>query len=82
MLTKVQKWGNSQGLRFPKEILYRSHISIGDEVDISIHHGEIVVKPVTRIRGKYNLKELISRIPRSYKPEEENWGSPVGKEAW
>jgi len=82
MLTKVQKWGNSQGLRFPKEILSRAHISIGDEVDIKIHHGEIVIKPVTRIRGKYNLKDLVSKIPDNYLSEEQNWGSPVGKEEW
>ncbi|MEW6621424.1 MAG: AbrB/MazE/SpoVT family DNA-binding domain-containing protein [bacterium] len=82
MLTKIQKWGNSQGLRFPKEVLYRAHIAIGDEVDIKIYRGEIVIKPVTRIRGKYNLKELVSKIPNNYKTEEENWGSPVGKEEW
>jgi len=82
MLTKVQKWGNSQGLRFPKEILSRAHISIGDEVDIKIHNGEIVIKPVTRIRGKYNLKNLVSKIPNNYKSEEQNWGSPVRKEEW
>jgi len=82
MLTKVQKWGNSQGLRFPKEILSRAHISIGDEVDIQIHHGEIVIKPVTRIRGKYNLNDLVSKIPDNYESEEQNWGSPVGKEEW
>ena len=82
MLTKVQKWGNSQGLRFPREILSRAHISIGDEVDIEIHNGEIVIKPVTRIRGKYNLKDLVSKIPDNYMSEEQNWGSPVGKEEW
>lgn len=82
MLTKIQKWGNSQGLRFPKEVLSRTHISIGDEVDINIHHGEIVIKPVMRIHGKYNLKELVSRIPNNYKTKEEDWGSPVGKEEW
>jgi len=82
MLTKVQKWGNSQGLRFPKEILSRAHISIGDEVDIKVHNGEIVIKPVTRIRGKYNLKDLVSKIPDNYMSEEQNWGSPVGKEEW
>ena len=82
MLTKVQKWGNSQGLRFPKEVLYRAHISIGDEVDINIRHGEIVIKPVTRIRGKYNLKNLVSKIPNNYKSKEQNWGNSVGKEEW
>ena len=47
MITKVQKWGNSQGLRFPNEILYQAHISIGEKVDMTIHHDEIVIKPVT-----------------------------------
>ncbi len=82
MLARVQKWGNSQGLRFPKGILHDTHISIGDEVDISVQHGEIIIKPITRIRGKYNLKDLISKIPRSYRPKEENWGRPFGKEEW
>ena len=82
MITKVQKWGNSQGLRFPKEILHQADISIGDEVDMTIHHGEIIIKPVIRVRGKYNLKDLVSEIPSGYKAKEDNWGSPVGKEEW
>ena len=82
MLTKIQKWGNSQGLRVPKEILRNAHISIGDEVDISIHDTKIIIKPKTRIRGKYNLKNLISKIPRDYKPKEEDWGKSVGREEW
>ncbi len=82
MITKIQKWGNSQGLRFPKAILHQADISIGDEVDIHIDHGEILIKPVARIRGKYNLKDLVSEIPNDYKAKEENGGGPVGKEEW
>ena len=82
MITKIQKWGNSQGLRFPKALLYQAELSIGDEVDMEIYHGEIVIKPAVRIRGKYNLKNLVAEIPSHYKAKEENWGSPVGKEIW
>ena len=82
MVTKIQKWGNSQGMRFPKEILKKIHISIGDEVDINIKHGEIVVKPTTQVRGKYKLKNLVEKIPTGYNPIEENWGKSIGKEAW
>ncbi|MFH1856767.1 MAG: AbrB/MazE/SpoVT family DNA-binding domain-containing protein [Candidatus Omnitrophota bacterium] len=82
MLTKIQKWGNSQGLRFPKEILSQAHIAIGDEVDIKLRHGAIVIKPVAKIRGKYNLKNLVSKIPDNHKSEEQNWGKPAGKEEW
>lgn len=82
MITKIQKWGNSQGLRFPKEILKKVHISIGDEVEISVKHDEIVIKPATQIRGKYKLKDLVAKIPAKYKPREEDWGKPAGKEIW
>ena len=35
MLSKIQKWGNSQGIRISKNLLENSYIKIGDEVDIS-----------------------------------------------
>lgn len=82
MLTKIQKWGNSQGVRFPCEVLRKAHMSIGDDVDISIHQGEIVVKPVRVIRKKYKLKNLLSKMPADYKPEETDWGEPSGGESW
>jgi len=47
---------------------------------MNINHDEIVIKPVTRIRGKYNLKDLVSEIQNDDKTKEENWGSPVGNE--
>lgn len=82
MITKIQKWGNSQGIRFPLEVLRKAHISIGDEVDISIHNGEIIVKPATATRFKYNLKDLLSKTPANYRPKEIEWGDPTGGEIW
>ena len=82
MVTKVQKWGNSQGVRFPREVLRKAHISVGDDVDISIHCGKIIVKPVKPTRGKYRLKALLSKMPNDYRPKETEWGEPVGGELW
>ena len=56
MLTKVQKWGNSQGLRVAKALLDEAGIHVGDEVDVSARKGRIVVEPVSRIRGRYDLR--------------------------
>ncbi|MBL4823880.1 MAG: AbrB/MazE/SpoVT family DNA-binding domain-containing protein [SAR324 cluster bacterium] len=36
MLTKMQKWGNSQGLRIPKIILEETKIGVGDEVEVFV----------------------------------------------
>jgi antitoxin MazE len=82
MVTKVQKWGNSQGLRIAKQVLEDAQIAIGDDVEVTVKDGVIVISPVKRRRGKYNLQELVSRIPKDYKAEEIDWGKPVGKEVW
>jgi len=82
MVTRVQKWGNSQGLRLAKQVLEDTCISVGDEVDVTARDGMIVIVPVRRIRGKQSLQELVSRIPGNYKTGEIDWGEPVGKEVW
>ena len=82
MVTKVQKWGNSQGLCLLKQILEEAHISVGDSVNVSTRDGMIVIAPERRVRGKQRLQELVSRIPKNYKTKEVEWGKPVGKEAW
>ena len=50
--------------------------------DKRFSEGKIIVKPITRVRGRYNLKELVSRIPERYQVKEIDWGPPVGKEVW
>ena len=74
MLTKVQKWGNSQELRLAKSVLEDAHIRVGDDV--------IVVTPARGVRGRYRLEELVSRIPAEYRPGEIEWGKPAGGEIW
>lgn len=82
MITKVQKWGNSQGIRLSKALLSDVEINVGDAVDVAVRDGALVVTPLRRVRGGHDLRELIRRIPKDYKPEELDWGSPVGREVW
>jgi antitoxin MazE len=82
MHTKIQKWGNSQGLRLARNLLEDVNLCVGDEVDISVKEGIIIVTPARRIRGRYALKELVARIPENYKTSEIEWGEPVGMEEW
>jgi antitoxin MazE len=82
MVTRIQKWGNSQGLRLPKQVLEEAHLSLGDDVDITVQGGLIVIAPARRVRGSQSLEELVSRIPKDYQAEEIDWGKPVGREAW
>jgi antitoxin component of MazEF toxin-antitoxin module len=74
--------GKSQGLRLSKELLSHAEIGVGDRVEVGVRDGAIVIEPVRRVRGRYDLKDLVSRIPKGHQPEETDWGRPAGKEVW
>jgi antitoxin MazE len=82
MLTKIAKWGNSQGLRVSKELLADAGIEVGEAVDVSVADGALVVVPARRVRGAVDLAELLARIPEDYRAEELDWGPAVGGEVW
>ena len=82
MITRVQKWGNSQGLRLSKEVLADVRIDVGDAVDVTVHDGSLVITPARRVRGGIDLEQLVARIPKGYKSQELDWGPPAGREVW
>jgi len=82
MVTRVQKWGNSQGLRFAKSVLAEARIDVGDQVRVSVQEGRIIVEPVSRVRGRHDMRALVARMPKDYQVQETDWGPPVGREEW
>jgi antitoxin MazE len=82
MITRIQKWGNSQGLRLSKSLLSDAEITVGDAVDVAVRGGALVVTPVRRVRGGHDLRELVRRIPKGYKQSDVDWGPPAGREVW
>ncbi len=82
MITKIQKWGNSQGLRLSKTLLSDADLGVGDAVEVAVHQGALVVTPVRRVRGGHDLRRLVRRIRKGAPPVEFDWGAPVGREVW
>ena len=82
MIAKIQKWGNSQGLRLSKTLLTDANLDVGDAVDVVVQDGALSVTPVRRVRGGHDLRTLVRRIRKGYKPHELDWGPPVGREVW
>jgi len=80
MPSKIQPWGNSQGLRVPKRILERAEISVGDIVEMIPQAGGILIKKVSK--PKVDLAEVVSRMPSDYQVREVPTGSPQGMEDW
>ena len=79
MLTKVQKWENGQGLQFAKAILEEAQINVGDEVNVSVQKGRIIVEPVTSMRGHYDLKTWVSQMPEGVPIRGDRLGTTHGK---
>ena len=82
MLTKIQNWGNSQGVRIPKAALQETELKVGDEVDIVAEFDRIVISLKNQIRGKYLIENLVAEISVEFQAEELDWGSAEGQEAW
>ena len=82
MITKVQKWGNSQGLRLSKEVLAGADLEVGDAVEIAVSDGTLVITPVHRVRGGVDLAQLVREIPAEYSAGEVDWATPAGREVW
>lgn len=80
MLSKVQMWGNSAGLRLPKHVLKSADIAVGDDVEVSTYKGQIVLTKV--LKPKFNLEEMVSRMPSKAEVLEEFFGKSVGREEW
>lgn len=77
-VSKIQAWGNSQGLRLSKELLRSAEIAVGDQVNIKADKGTIIIEKTK----KYVLSEMVAQLPSTYQAQEESFGDPVGKEDW
>ena len=78
MVTTIQKWGNSQGVRIPKDFLVSIDIKCGDKVIIELENNTITVRKAMIKK----IDVLFADYDGDYVPEELSWGSPVGNEVW
>lgn len=42
--TTIRKWGNSQGVRLPKDVINRAGLKENDNVEISVINGIITIR--------------------------------------
>ena len=80
MVTKIQKWGNSLGLRIPKSFAKEAGVEEGSAVDISIDGERLVIQPVHS--PAYKLRDLVSEIREDNLHDEIPTGDRVGREVW
>ncbi len=79
MVVKFREVGNSIGITIPKEFVRQLRIRRGEEANIEVQSGNMVVKP---IKPNITIKSLFADYNGDYKPAEFDWGEPKGKEVW
>ena len=80
MLTRVQKWGNSLGLRIPRRFAADAKVEAGSLVDLSLERGGLMLRPA-RPR-KYVLADLLKGMTTRNLHGEVTTGEPRGREVW
>jgi antitoxin MazE len=78
MQTRVQKWGNSLGVRIPRGLAEEVGLVAGTEVNLSSKDGQLVVTPAlpTRLR----LDDLLAVVSECNIHSSIDMGSAVGAE--
>lgn len=80
MVTKIQKWGNSLGLRIPKSFAKELGVKEGYVVDIILEDDQLVIRPLQN--EKYQLSDLLSLVRKENIHKEISTGDGVGREVW
>jgi antitoxin MazE len=80
MQTKIQRWGNSLGLRIPRSFAEEAGVEAGSEVDLSVRDGYLVVRAAKR--QTYRLSELLKKVTAKNLHGEVDTGEPMGREVW
>ena len=78
MIAKTARWGNSIGVRLPKDLAKKAGIGVDSAVEIDEADDGIIIKPVGK--KEYSLRELVSRITPQNRHGEIDFGRPGGKE--
>ena len=80
MQAQVKVWGNSQGVRIPKEVLQAAGIALNEFLNITVSDG--VIKLEKTFKHK-TLEERAAEFNGELGLDGEcDWGEPLGREVW
>jgi antitoxin MazE len=80
MITKIQKWGNSLGLRIPKGVAQGARVQEGTTVMLAVSNGRLIVSPLES--RAYELETLLAGVTRKNLHAAVDTGEAVGRESW
>ncbi len=73
----IRAWGNSQGIRIPKDILEKLNLKVSDVLDIEIENDSIVLRKQFVHK---TFEERLAEFNGEISVCDFDWGEPVGRE--
>ena len=80
MRKKINKWGNSLGLRIPKLVAAEVGLEEDSLVNLTIVNGSIVISPERET--PLELEAMLKQVTEENLHGEVNTGPAIGREAW
>ena len=80
MEVRLQKWGNSNGIRIPNIILKTLNLKPNDMVEIKEENDKIIISKIEK--QPISLEERIKAYKGSNLSKEFSWDEQRGKEIW
>lgn len=80
MQTRVQKWGNSLGVRIPRGLADEVGLGPGTEVSLAAKDGELVLRP--SLPSRLRLADLLAGITPENIHASVDTGDAVGSEVF
>ena len=78
MEAKIQKWGNSLGIRIPMNVIRGLSLRNGSIVDIVEESDRLIIRPIE----KPALDDLLNAISEENLHSEIDFGKAEGNEVW
>lgn len=80
MEARIQKWGNSDGIRIPSSILKSLNIKTNDILNIE-QEGDKIIISVPK-KKKISLEDRFKEYHEKNLAKEFSWDENVGREIW
>ena len=80
MELKLQKWGNSNGIRIPNNILKSLNLKTNDKIELQYENDKIIISKVPK--EKISLEERFLKYKGENLAKDFTWDNPQGKEIW
>jgi Growth regulator len=77
MQVQIARWGNSLGLRIPKDMAGKLGLSEGSRVEVAAEDDRLVI---SHARPRYRLEDLLAGMTPDAVAEAFDWGGDAGRE--